>query len=293
MRQLFMVLAATAALTGTGATAAPSDIPAAVYADPAPDPAHPPHSAQVLIPSGGVGMNALFYLAGGAGPHPTLLLLHGLPGNEQNLDLAQAVRRAGWNVLTMHYRGSWGSPGTFSITHVMEDADAAIAFLHQPDIAARYGINTRRIFIGGHSMGGFATAAHAHKDPDLAGVILIDAWDAGLSGAQFARLYPESRDALAAKEFDDFGNSLNGATPQSIAADWDFMAWGPGLARHPLLVIGAAQALGPVDHALAQAVIKAGGNVTDIILPTDHSFSDHRIEMEADVVRWLEALPAR
>jgi pimeloyl-ACP methyl ester carboxylesterase len=56
-------------------------------------------------------MNALFYLAGGPGPHPTIVLLHGFPGNEQNLDLAQSIRRAGWNVLTLHYRGAWGSPG--------------------------------------------------------------------------------------------------------------------------------------------------------------------------------------
>jgi len=104
-------------------------IPAAVITDPAPDAANPPHSAQVLVPSHGVGMNGLFYLAGGAGPHPTIVLLHGFPGNEQNLDLAQAIRRAGWNVLTMHYRGSWGSPGVFSIAHVLEDVDAAVAFV--------------------------------------------------------------------------------------------------------------------------------------------------------------------
>ena len=35
-----------------------------------------------------------------------MILFHGLPGNEQNLDLAQAIRRANWNVLTLHYRGS-------------------------------------------------------------------------------------------------------------------------------------------------------------------------------------------
>jgi len=34
-----------------------------------------------------------------------VILFHGLPGNEQNLDLAQAIRRANWNVLTLHYRG--------------------------------------------------------------------------------------------------------------------------------------------------------------------------------------------
>ena len=42
--------------------------------------------------------------------------MHGLPGNERNLDLAQAIRRAGWDVLTFTYRGAWGSPGDFSIS---------------------------------------------------------------------------------------------------------------------------------------------------------------------------------
>jgi len=33
-----------------------------------------------------------------------------LSGNERNLDLAQDIRRAGWDVLYFDYRGSWGSP---------------------------------------------------------------------------------------------------------------------------------------------------------------------------------------
>ncbi|MDO8912512.1 MAG: hypothetical protein Q8N10_08825 [Phenylobacterium sp.] len=37
-------------------------------------------------------------------------------GNEKNLDLAQAVRRAGWNAVTFNYRGSWGSPGPSATT---------------------------------------------------------------------------------------------------------------------------------------------------------------------------------
>src|SRR5579872_5306424 len=143
------------------APAATAPLPRAVVADPARDAKHPAANRQVLIPSGGVGMNALFLLAAGDGPKPTLLLLHGLPGNEQNLDLAQAVRRAGWNVLTLHYRGSWGSPGTFSLQHVLEDAKAAEAFVNDPAVATKYGIDRRRIVLGGHSMGGFAAAGAA------------------------------------------------------------------------------------------------------------------------------------
>ena len=94
-----MVLAAAflgvAALGALPALAQPASIPAAIYADPAPDATHPPRMEVLHIPSGGVEINGVAYLAGGAGAHPTLVLLHGLPGNEKNLDLAQAVRRAG------------------------------------------------------------------------------------------------------------------------------------------------------------------------------------------------------
>src|ERR1700737_1036299 len=39
------------------------------------------------IHSHGARVNAVFYLASGAGPPPVVLLLHGFPGNEQNMDL--------------------------------------------------------------------------------------------------------------------------------------------------------------------------------------------------------------
>ena len=58
------------------------------------------------IPSHGVLINGVVYTPAGAGPHPTIVICHGLPGNEKNLDLAQAVRRAGWNAVTFNYRGS-------------------------------------------------------------------------------------------------------------------------------------------------------------------------------------------
>ncbi|MGE3334248.1 MAG: alpha/beta hydrolase family protein [Rhodospirillaceae bacterium] len=74
--------------------------------DPKPDPDHPARLIALLVPSGGSMMNAVLFKAAGAGNHPTLLLLHGMPGNEQNLDVAYAARRAGWSVLTFHPRGS-------------------------------------------------------------------------------------------------------------------------------------------------------------------------------------------
>ena len=274
-------------------------IPSSVISDPVPDPVHPPRSAQVLVPSHGLGMNGLFYLAGGAGPHPTMVILHGFPGgNEQNLDLAQAVRRAGWNVLTLHYRGAWGSPGVFSIVHVLEDADAAVAFVRRPDIVEKFGIDTRRIVLGGHSMGGFASAAHARIDAGLLGVVLIDAWNVGATGDELSKVTGAERVALASKEFDDLGNSLHGATASSIAEEIvahrvgsNYQSWVSGLTRRPLLVIGASRAGGDDNRRLAEAVNSAGGNVTAVTLISDHSFQDHRIALAAEVVNWLQKLP--
>jgi pimeloyl-ACP methyl ester carboxylesterase len=65
----------------------------------------------IHVPSGGAQINGVVYVASGERPHPAFVFFHGLPGNEKNLDLAQAVRRAGWTVVTVNYRGSWGSPG--------------------------------------------------------------------------------------------------------------------------------------------------------------------------------------
>jgi uncharacterized protein len=289
------VLAAAWLLSSVAAQAATAPVPRAVVTDPARDARHPAANRQVLIPSGGVGMNALFLLAAGSGLKPTLLLLHGLPGNEQNLDLAQAIRRAGWNVLTMHYRGSWGSPGAFSIAGAVDDAEAAMAFLRQPENAAKYGIDPHRVLIGGHSMGGFAAARYAAAHPDVAGVVLIDAWNVGADGKDL-RAHPETRAAAIAEIGDDFGNSLAGTDAAHLAEeverhadDWDLLDLAPALAMHPVLVIGASYGGGTANRALADAIHAQGkGKVRSMTLDSDHSFADHRIALAAAVVDWLQ-----
>src|SRR4051812_17344764 len=63
------------------------------------DKASPAGMSELFIPSGGSQLQGFIYKANGSGKHPTLLLLHGYPGNERNLDLAQVVRAHGWNVV--------------------------------------------------------------------------------------------------------------------------------------------------------------------------------------------------
>jgi uncharacterized protein len=117
--------------------------PTAVHTDPALDKQFPPGLAALTIPSNGSDMDAFLYLAAGPSPHGTVVLLHGLPGYEINGDLAQSIRRAGWNVLLFNYRGTWGSAGTFSQSSAIEDTAAVMRFLRDPANIAMYRIDPR------------------------------------------------------------------------------------------------------------------------------------------------------
>jgi pimeloyl-ACP methyl ester carboxylesterase len=303
MPKLPILIAALVIANAAGAApAAPAigSTPRAVVADTPRDAKAPARNRQVLVMSHGQGMNALFMLAAGTGPKPTMLLLHGLPGNEQNLDLAQAARRAGWNVLTMHYRGSWGSPGRFSLAGAGEDVEAAMAFLRQPENAREYGIDPRRIVIAGHSMGGFMAARYAATHDDVAGAILIDPWNIGAS-AKAVLAKPEIRQDAIASMGEDFGNSLAGTDAATLVAegehhakDWDLVDYAPKLAGKPLLVVDAKYGLADqVAPLLVSLKAQQGARVQALTLPSDHAFADQRIALADTVVSWLDGLRVR
>ncbi len=108
---------------------------------------------ELNIPSAGSKLQGFIYKANGSQKHPTLLLLHGYPGNERNLDIAQVVRARGWNVIYFDYRGSWASQGTFSFKNCVEDVVNVVAFCKQN--ADKFNIDTTNIALFGHSMGGW------------------------------------------------------------------------------------------------------------------------------------------
>ncbi len=276
------------------ATAREPVIHPAVISDPRPDAAHPAGMSAFVIPAQDGAMNAVIYTASGAGLHPTLLLLHGFPGNEQNLDLAQAARRAGWNVLTLHYRGSWGSPGAFSFANASEDAFTALQFLLQPSTIAQYHIDTSAIVVAGHSMGGFMAADAAAADPRVAGLFLIDPWDPAQTVASLAT--PDGEAAWKAEVASDLpplrGASYEGLTGEIRAdtAKFDLGRQLAGYGRRPLTIIGAERGIGAMARKVAADAQGANPNAKLMVWPTDHSFSDQRIALADALVRFLAAV---
>ena len=262
-----------------------------VLSDPIRDVAHPARIEVVHIPTHGVKVNGVFYLASGAGAHPTMIFLHGMPGNEQNLDLAQAVRRLGWNVLTFHPRGSWGSPGQYSHAHVIEDGLAALAFVRDPKVAERYSVNRQTIVVAGHSTGGFAAPNIVARAAPVAGMVLVSGADEAAE-ASAARKSPAAWRAFVA-EYEEM-EGLVGCTPRSVTEellhhekDWSYAALAQKIANVPALIVTANDGYAEVGQSLADRMNATGGRVEVVHIDTDHSYSDHRISLETTVTGWL------
>jgi Dipeptidyl aminopeptidases/acylaminoacyl-peptidases len=253
------------------------------------------------IPSHGASMNALVYVAAGAGPHPAVILLHGLPGYERNLDLAQDMRHAGWDVLYFDYRGSWGTPGGFSFSHGIEDTAAVLAYLRQPGVAKKLRLDPTRIVLIGHSMGGFMAVQGAANDPAIKAFATISAVDLG-GRMQSLRAARGEHEAIARAGAALAGAGmapLAGCTPDGLAREllqhasaWSFQARVGVLKNRSVLVVSSDDGFAPEDNAFTDALRKAGdARVSAVHLPTDHAYSDQRLELSKTVLAWLAALP--
>ena len=278
-----------AALCGS---AGASEVPTAIYTDPqTSDAGAMAINKTVHIPSGGVQVFGVFFLAEGSGPHPTLVLLHGVPGNEKNLDLAQAVRRAGWNVLTFNYRGSWGSPGSFRFAGNLADAVAALNFLRDPKNAQTYRVDVGKIVLAGHSMGGWVTALTAAKDKDLVGAILISPADMGGEHVAF-----QQREKVVEWMAGNL-ETLADTNPEIMADEimenknsFGMINAAPHLVAKPVLVITSDDGLRSDGEKLVTAIQLAGGRLADSVhMATNHNYTNKRIALESAIIEWLKA----
>lgn len=270
----------------------------AVSSDPAVDTAHPPSATEMSIPSHGEKLFGIYYAAAGAGDHPTVVLLHGFPGYEQNLDLAQAIRRAGWNVLALHYRGSWGVGGDFSLEHAMEDADAMVAFVRAQAAGGKYHIDRNRIVAIGHSMGGLITASATAHEPAVLGAVMIGTWDVTAPARPLTGLTREGMIARVEKAGDteaaDF-LPLRGYSPNALASEivdhrneWDLLHFVPAIGNRPVLLMTANDDSDAGSARFADALQAAGNRqVEKIHTETDHGFSGKRVYLETTIVQWL------
>ena len=138
---------------------------------------------KVDLYSNGNKLNADFYNASGGDKQPTLILLHGFPGEEGDLfGLGKKLSSSGINVLVFNFQGTWSSEGVFSFETSMEDIGNAIKFLNKKDNIEKYNIDTTNIIVAGHSFGGAMALTEAIYNPEIKRIISIAGADESVFG---------------------------------------------------------------------------------------------------------------
>ncbi|MFI4891218.1 MAG: alpha/beta hydrolase family protein [Steroidobacterales bacterium] len=306
LTRILMALISALTLASAVVTAESVDAPDPVRNDPSASLNPPAWLDEIAIRTHGVRLNGLVLVAAGTGPHPMLISLHGFPGTERNLDLAQVVRRAGYNVLFFDYRGVFGSGGNFSFANSLEDTAAVLAWARSPDNVAKYHTDPQRLAILGHSFGGWLALMSGAQLPPRACVAALAAWNVGWAAKRFAD-HPKER-------IDDL-NDLRTSTQETSgpvranadalhaqmtahAREWDYVTQAGALRNRSLLLVAASRDT-PDENAerheeLAAAIHAAGGTqVQTVNFDDDHQFSSHRIALADTLVHWLQGDCAR
>jgi pimeloyl-ACP methyl ester carboxylesterase len=187
----------------------------------------------------------------------------------------------------------------------MEDAQAAIAYMRDPENAKKLRADPKTIVLVGHSMGGMIAAWATAHDPQIRAVVLISAADMAGRAKLPAGIPAEARAAALVKIGKGLAAEgiapLAGCTPESLAADlvahsdeYSLVAQAAKLATRPVLDVTSDDGLAPVNDALVTAVKAAGDkDVKAVHIATDHSYSDSRIALEEAVLDQLGHWAAR
>lgn len=259
------------------------------------DCAHRPDMHGILIPGKWGRLLSVLYTAAGEGLHPTVLLLHGIPGCERNFDLAQSLRREGFHVMTFHYSGSWGSDGSYSLANDLEDANTVLDFILRDET---YGFDKRHIYAVGHSLGGFVCGQLSAHRSEIKGAALLMPCDIGRLPL-IAQENPSDWQTIQ-EVLEDSAQWLSGTSGEALlreavdrSADFRLENAAEALAQKPVLCIGGTLDIytPPVLHCepLIRAIQAAGGtSLQTVRYSTDHFFADYRLTVAETVTAFLK-----
>lgn len=258
----------------------------------------PAATRHVTLDSAGHTLHGVLHLPAGAGPHPVLLLLHGFPGWERNFDIAHALRRAGVASLVFHYRGCWGMPGDWSWANTLADTDAVLDTLLRGDHPQMPELDTTRVGVAGHSLGGFLALRTAARRPEVRATVSISGFDFGAVAAAI-----EADPALLDTYIDAFSSEtsvLANTDGESLARemleagqDWSLRSLAAHFTDREVLLVGTSRDVvtpSALHHdPFVTAFTNADSRVRQTALDTDHSLADHRLRLTVEVVEFARA----
>lgn len=237
-------------------------------------------SEEIVIAIGMDSIAAFGMLAKGKEKKETVILLHGLPGNERNLDVAQELRRNGRNVIYFNYRGAWGSQGKFLYANCLEDVREVLDFFSTPVNSEKYKVKPNSFVLLGHSMGGGIALISGAEDKRVQKIAVYSPWNAG-GDPEFSQeaiigftMMLESLFMLNINPHDFIKDLSDNRSMYSVLNHQD------QLNGKSLLILD--------ENRRNEAWISHLDNAEYYVWETDHSFSDKRLELIEKISEWID-----
>lgn len=242
----------------------------------------PTFNEEMAIEIEGDSMAVYALIASGNNLKETVILLHGNPGNERNLDLAQDLRREGKNVIFFNYRGSWGSQGGYSYSNCMEDIGYVLDCFSDSILALKMSIDTSRFTLIGHSLGGGLALIKGAQDNRVKKII-------ALSASNFGYKWKKITSVDSLQGFQNYIRSsfqLN-CNPKEFVqeiidhkAEYDVLTYTQELETKKVLIIDDYDRSNKWPGQLRKPIEYK-------IIKSDHSYTNKRKELSGYISTWL------
>jgi pimeloyl-ACP methyl ester carboxylesterase len=235
---------------------------------------------EITITIGNDSIAAYAMLAAGKEKKETVILLHGRPGNERNLDLAQELRRNGRNVIYFNYRGAWGSQGEFLFSNLTKDVKHVLDFFSTPENSEKYRIQTDSFILFGHSMGGKVALLSGGQEKRVKKIAVYAPWNFG-AGPVPTQEFMKQWYKNTIKPLFMLNTEIESFTKDYFLnrKSFDLKQYKNQLNSKKVLILD--------NHNGNKNWIEFIGNIDYQIMDTDHSFSDKRLELIEKVSEWL------
>jgi len=241
----------------------------------------PAFNEEMLINIKGDTIAGYAFIANKENLKETIIMVHGLPGNDNQFDIAQSIRRTERNVIHFNYRGSWGSDGDFSYSNCLEDVNEVIKYLSNAENSKRLRIDTTAFVLLGRSYGGGIALIEGSNNEKVKKIIAISSMNAGSDTHPIHDLSKLSR----WKKYLSKQVMLN-VTPTVFLQEifdhkeaYDILTYKDLLKKKKVLIIE--------DTQNNQNWIKLLENIDFKMIESDHSFISNRIELTNTLIEWL------
>ncbi len=253
---------------------------------------------RVKIPSGDHFIYAKHYKANTEGHAPTLLLLHGFPGDFGDvLGLGEKLSGEGINVFTLTLSGISISEGVYGGSSPIDDLHHALDFFFTPSAIQSFNVDTSDFILGGWSFGGGLSMYIGAHDDRVSRIISI----AGFNGDAFLTQCDEQEDFKKFMEAVFVSYKMRGIInfkPMSAIDDlrahqdkFTPVAFADKLASKPMLLFGGTDdpEVSLTRHILPyyNAIRKKRGDIIFHVYQTGHRFHGYREALSLAIYDWV------